>query len=225
MNKNKKDYSKGKIYCIRSHKTDLIYIGSTCQSLSKRLNKHKTAYNYYLKTGRSTEYSYKIYEVDDAPYIELIVNYPCSCLDELRREEGKFIRSIDCVNKVVPGRTKKEYIEDNKDKIKEYQKEYREQNKEKIIKNTKEYREKNKEKIKKYKEQNKEKIKEYQKEYDKANKDKKKEYDKEYREQNKEKIKEQQNQKFICPCGGNYTQTNKATHEKTNKHKQFINLL
>jgi hypothetical protein len=42
-----------------------------------------------------------------SPYIELIVNYPCSCLDELRREEGKHIRLMECVNKRVEGRTKK----------------------------------------------------------------------------------------------------------------------
>jgi hypothetical protein len=67
MNKNKKDYQNGKIYCIRSHKTDLIYVGSTCQPLSKRLGKHRDYYKAYLKTGKSKEYSYKIYELDDKP--------------------------------------------------------------------------------------------------------------------------------------------------------------
>ena len=180
MNKNKKDYSKGKIYCIRSYKTDLIYVGSTCQPLSKRLNKHKTSYNTYLKTGISREYSYKIYELDDKPYIELIKNYPCSCLDELRREEGKHIRLMECVNKNVPGRTQKEYYNDNKDQMLEYQKEYNEDNKEKI-----------------------------------------KEYQKEYREQNKEKI----NQKITCACGSTYRKKDKTRHERSTKHKQFINLL
>ena len=156
---------------------------------------HKTAYKAYLKTGKHVEYSYKIYELDDSPYIELIKKYPCSCLDELRQEEGKTIRSMECVNKRVEGRTQKEWYEDNKEKIKEYKKEYYENNKDQI------------------------------KEYTKANKDKKKEYDKEYREQNKEKIKEKQNQKFICPCGGKYTKQNKTIHEQSNKHKKFINLL
>lgn len=143
MNKNKKDYSKGKIYSIRSYKTDLIYIGSTCQPLSKRLNMHKASYNYYLKNGTLKYMSSKIYELDDSPYIELIKNYPCSCLDELRREEGKHIRSMECVNKKVEGRTKKEWYNDNKEQRLEYQKEYYENNKEKV----KEYREQNKDKI------------------------------------------------------------------------------
>jgi len=166
MNKNKKDYNNGKIYCIRSHKTDLIYVGSTCQPLSKRLNIHKTKYKTYLKTGKIDTSSYKIYELDDTPYIELIVNYPCSCLDELRREEGKHIRAIDCVNRCVAGRTQKEWYEDNKEKIKEQAKEYR--------------------------------------------------------EANKEKIKEREKIKITCSCGSTYTKINKAQHERTNKHKQYI---
>ena len=64
--------------------------------------------------------------------IELIKNYPCSCLDELRREEGKHIRAMDCVNRYVAGRTQKEWYEDNKEQIKEYHKEYYKDNKEKI---------------------------------------------------------------------------------------------
>ena len=48
----------------------------------------------------------------------------------------------------------------------------------------------------------------------------KKEYDKEYRKENKEKI----NEKFNCDCGGKYTKSHKARHEKTQKHKNFLNL-
>ena len=151
-----RDYSQGKIYCLRSHKTDLIYIGSTIQPLSIRMGKHRDSYKRYLKTGKSNEYSYKIFELDDKPYIELIKKFPCSCLDELRREEGKHIRLMECVNKRVAGRTKKEYYEDNKEKIKEYYKEWYDDNKEKIKEYQKEYYEDNKEKIN---QQNKERVK------------------------------------------------------------------
>ena len=47
-----RDYSQGKIYCIRSHETDLIYIGSTIQPLSIRMGKHRDSYKRYLKTGK-----------------------------------------------------------------------------------------------------------------------------------------------------------------------------
>ena len=35
--KSKKDYSLGKIYCIRNTTYDDTYIGSTCQTLSQRM--------------------------------------------------------------------------------------------------------------------------------------------------------------------------------------------
>ena len=163
VNRKKMDYQNGKIYCVRSYKTDLVYVGSTCQPLYKRLNEHKTNYKTYLKTGKTMYASYKIYELDDAPYIELIKKYPCSCLDELRREEGKFIRSIECANKNVAGRTKKEYREDNKEKIKEIQKKWNENNKDKVKEIKKKWNDSNKEYYSKYREKNKDKIKEQKK--------------------------------------------------------------
>ena len=42
------NYQNGKIYVLRSHKTDDIYIGSTTQSLYKRFYEHKKRYkNFY----------------------------------------------------------------------------------------------------------------------------------------------------------------------------------
>lgn len=123
-----KDYSKGKIYCIRSYQTDMVYIGSTIQSLSMRMVGHRSDYKRYLNGKFNYVSSFEILQYGDA-YIELIKLYPCSCHSELAREEGQFIRSVDCVNKMIAGRTQKEYDEENKRK--EYHKEYREDNKEK----------------------------------------------------------------------------------------------
>ena len=106
---------------------------------------------------------------------------------------------MDCVNKFIPGRTKKEYYEANKEKRKEYYKEYREANKEK----NKEYREINKEKRKEYREINKDKMKEY------------------YQE-NKEKILSRQKEKITCDCGSILRQGDKARHNRTTKHQNFI---
>ena len=110
---------------------------------------------------------------------------------------------------------KKEYYEQNQEKIKEKNKERYEANKEKIKEKIKEYYEQNKEKIKEkkkeYREQNKEKIKEKKKEYQEQNKEKIAEKAKERYEANKEKIKEYYEQNK-CPhnrrksqckeCGG-----------------------
>ena len=35
------NFQNGKIYCIRSHQTDKVYIGSTTQTLAQRFGKHK----------------------------------------------------------------------------------------------------------------------------------------------------------------------------------------
>lgn len=126
------DYSKGKIYCIRSFQTDDVYVGSTTQTLSQRLGKHKVSYKLYLKGKAKYVTAYKILKYDDY-YIELITLYPCSCKAELEAEEGKFIREWDCVNKTIIGRTKKQWHFDNKDKKKEYDKQYYIDNKDKII--------------------------------------------------------------------------------------------
>ncbi len=78
---------------------------------------------------------------------------------------------------------KKQYHQNNREKIIKRMKQYREENKE----NRKQYYEKNKEKIKQYREKNKENTAEYNKQYREKNKDKMAEYGKQYREENKEK--------------------------------------
>jgi len=192
------DYKNGKIYAIRSHQTDEIYIGSTTQSLSKRFSNHKSKYKLYLD-GNLKKYltSSKILQYDDA-YIELFEEYPCDNKIMLNKREGEIIRLNNCVNKCIAGQTskeqKREYYEKNKDKMREKQKEYWKQNKDKMREYCKEYYEQNKEQIKdkntEYREQNKEKIKDKNKKYYEQNKEKIKEQKREYYEQNKEKNKE-----------------------------------
>ena len=46
-------------------------------------------------------------------------------MEQLLKKEGDYIRNIDCVNKVVAGRTHKEYKETNKDSLNQYSKDYR----------------------------------------------------------------------------------------------------
>lgn len=106
------NYQNGKIYCIRSHQTDKVYVGSTTVLLSARMAKHRWA----CKTNYKNPMSQHIIKYGDA-YIELIKLYPCSCRSELEREEGKYIREMNCVNKVIAGRTIAEYYEDNKEKM------------------------------------------------------------------------------------------------------------
>jgi hypothetical protein len=152
------DYSKSKIYKIYCNITGETYYGSTVQPLHKRVGAHKANFDRWKNGKTNYVKSYDIIERGDYDY-SLVENYPCDSKEQLHSRERYWIENFECVNKCIPGRTKKEYRDVNKEKIAEQNKEYREQNKGKI----KEYREQNKEKIKEYREQNKEKIEERRK--------------------------------------------------------------
>ena len=116
-----------KIYKIVDNTNGNIYIGKTDQTLKVRLNEHKShkkcSSKEIIKNG-----DYKIELIEETE-------------DETR--ERYWILNTECVNKQIPGRTKKEWNKDNKDKMIAYRKKY--------------YKNKN----------NRDKFSLYQKEYDK----------------------------------------------------------
>ena len=155
------NYQNGKIYSIRTHQTDIVYIGSTTQELSMRMAGHRRNYRSHLRGKGDGSSSIEILKYEDS-YIELIQKFPCVDKSELHRKEGEIIRLTDnAVNKRVAGRNIKEYRFDNKEVIAAGMKKYQEANKEVISEKKKEY----------YK-SNKEVINEKKKEYYKANRDK-----------------------------------------------------
>ena len=117
MTKQMKDYSKGKIYCIRNTINDDIYIGRTCQSLSQRMTQHRS--------DMKRRQRLKLYQLmnelgKEHFYIEWIEDFPCLHINQLLRREEEVIREHKpSLNKIISGRTKKEYQEDNKDRIKD----------------------------------------------------------------------------------------------------------
>jgi len=133
------NYNNGKIYAIRSHQTENIYIGSTIQPLSKRLIQHKSS----LKSKNPS--SKEILQYPDA-YIELIELFPCNTKEELNKKEGEHIRSNNCVNKLISGRTRHQYKLEHKIQISEKMKEYnqRPEVKERRRERETEYRRRNK---------------------------------------------------------------------------------
>ena len=173
-----KDYSKNKIYKIYSYLGDKIYIGSTVyEFVSQRMVKHRDSYKQWKKNNERYMRSFVLFEeygIENC-YIELIEAKPCLDINEQAKLEGSYIRTLECVNKNIPGRTNKEYREDNKDKIK--------------AKN-KQYYEKNKANKKQFYEKNKDKCKETAKKYRVNNIDKLKAKDNAYYAKNKELIKE-----------------------------------
>ena len=136
------NYQKGKIYTIRSRNSDKVYVGSTCNELRKRIYEHKTDYKNWVNGNPKYVSSYEVLK-DGMCYIELFEKYPCNDKNELKRREGEVMRSMECVNKDIAGRTPKEYQEEHKEH-KEHKKEY---NKEYYQKNKEEYNKKQKEKI------------------------------------------------------------------------------
>ena len=130
------NYQLGKIYKLSSPSANIVYYGSTCEKyISTRLAKHRSDYKHYLNNkgnnkGRYT-YSFKVLECEDYK-IELLEKYPCNNVDQLETRERWYIENNECVNKVIPTRTKKEWEQDNREYILEQRQEYRTNNKDKL---------------------------------------------------------------------------------------------
>jgi hypothetical protein len=124
------DYQRGKIYKITSG--DLTYIGSTCEpTLARRLSGHVKAFKLW-KTGKKNNLtSFQVLDQGDYE-ITLIELCPCGSKDELTARERHWIETIPCVNKFIPGQTRKEWNDKNKEYITQWHKKYNEDNKDKI---------------------------------------------------------------------------------------------
>ncbi len=117
------DYQKGKIYKIESHLGDKIYIGSTTKHyLSQRMTAHRKDYLRWKNKDKHTCHtrSFDLFDEYGLEFCEitLIETFPCNSKDELHSREAYYIKSMKCVNKVVPKRTDKEYYQDHKDILK-----------------------------------------------------------------------------------------------------------
>ena len=115
------NYNNSKVYKIWSTKGDKIYIGSTTKDLlCQRMSSHRKEYRKWKKTQTQFTASFLLFEeygVENC-LIELLEAKECISKDELRQLEGKYIRELTCVNKRIEGRTRKEYREDHKERIK-----------------------------------------------------------------------------------------------------------
>ena len=191
------NYSKTIIYKICCKDTTItdIYIGSTCN-----FNRRKYAHKNDCNNEKQKKYNLKVYQFirDNGDWNQWdmiqIKEFSCENKREKETEERKYIEELKpTLNCIIPTRSKKEWFNDNKEKIKKQKKEYYENNKRKIIENIKKYNLNNKEKVNEYHKDyvlnNKEKLKKYKKEYVLENKEKIKKQMKKYRLENKEKIK------------------------------------
>ena len=188
-------YQKGKIYKIVDVGYNKCYVGSTCEELSQRMARHRYMFTQHSTKGKESyrccNRLFEEFGVENCKK-ELIEEYPCNNQMELHRREGQHIQNNECVNKVIAGRTDKEYYDQNKEKERERKKQY--------------YA----------------KYPEIAKAYKEANKDRIAQYQKQYRENNKEQLNSKRNEKHNCDCGGRYTHNHKAEHFKSQRHQKYL---
>jgi len=103
-------YKNGKVYKLVSDVSPLIYIGSTCKTLSARLSGHKKAYK---ANEKRQAISRQMFELGGNVSIILIEEVNCENKQQLLRRERHFIETMDCINKVIPIREVGETNEKN----------------------------------------------------------------------------------------------------------------
>ena len=172
------NYENGKIYKIEALNGDAgdIYIGSTAQPfLSYRMSSHRSGYKIW-KDGKGPKVTSYIlfdkYGIENCS-ITLIENVNATSSDELRAREAYHIKSLECVNRCMPLRSRKEnsrtWYDNNREGYDLYKKEWYQINKEEILIQRKLWYENRKEEYKitnkLYYEKNKEEILKQQKKY------------------------------------------------------------
>ena len=149
-----------KIYLIRDIH-GLKYVGCTKQTLKKRLQNHGSD----KRNGKYCS-SHKL----DFSCCKISILENDITEQNKKKKEQYWIDKIDCVNDINAILDKenkpekiKQYYQDNKKKLTEYQKKYREENKEKVKQYNKDNKEKIQIQIKQNYQDNKEKILKYKK--------------------------------------------------------------
>jgi len=124
-------YKDGKIYKVVCDETNLVYYGSTIQPLYKRFWQHKQ------KGAKNGCMTMKMTN----PKIFLVEKFPCNDREELLMRERYYMEKNECCNKFKSIRTKEEkqvqmnkcrYNYNNSENGKKKKKEWAENNKEKL---------------------------------------------------------------------------------------------
>ena len=119
-------YEKGQIYKIVDVGYNKMYIGSTTEPLSKRMERHRSAYKDYLMQKMHWVSSFSMFDEfgNENCKIEWVEDYPCKTKKELEAREGQIQKENDWVNKNIAGQTIKEWTQKNKAHLKRLNQEY-----------------------------------------------------------------------------------------------------
>jgi len=207
------DYSKTIIYKLVCKDLSVkdLYVGHTTNWIKRKSNHKKNCYN-----ANSKRHNFKVYTMmrdngswDNWDMIE-IEKYPCNDEREARTRERYWYEELHAsmnTNRPIWTEEEKKEYEKNRDRT-----EYR---------NRPEVKEQKR--INSLKPEQVEKRKQYRQ--DENNKQKMKEYLKDYRKKNKEILSQKQKEKYTCSCGSEIVKCTKSRHERSTKHKKYIESL
>jgi hypothetical protein len=187
-----------KIICRDLNIKDL-YVGHTTD-FNTRKRSHKNCCNNKSGNVRYHATCYKFIRDNggwDNWDMVLIDKLKCDDKLDALRKERKYIEDLNAnLNMIIPSRTNQEWVVDNRDHIKDYKHNWHLTNIERIHEDKKEY-------YVDHREYTINKVKEYYK-------------------NNKDKCKEWKNGLVNCECGFTYTNANKARHQRTIKHQNYL---
>ena len=105
----------GYVYRIWSPSSPDCYVGATIQELCSRMSGHRAGLKRWSVDKTKLYYSsFEVLRFPDAK-IEWIETVEFKTRAQLAAREGHWIRTLDCVNKNVAGRTQAEYYVDNRE--------------------------------------------------------------------------------------------------------------
>jgi hypothetical protein len=194
------DYSNSSIYkivCKEEFVTE-CYVGSTF-NLCKRIGQHKTTCN----NVNDKDHNLALYKfIRDHGgwenwFVVEVERVSCENVKQLCVRERHWLEHYgETLNLRTPSRTKSQYYQEHRDKELARSKAWAEKNREHLREKSRAYREKNH--------------------------DEKLERDRAYHHKNKEAINAKNREKITCGCGKVFSHCNKARHERSGKHKEWL---
>ena len=212
-----RNYANSIIYKLCCNNSDIadIYIGSTTNFV-KRKQQHKSVCNN-TNNKRHTVNVYQFIRANggwDSWNMVEVERYNAIDKRNLETRERYWLETLKAtLNRVIPTRTKQEWIEDNKTELADNKKQYYIDNKQEFL-----------EKQKQFYTDNKIEILEQRKQYCIDNKTEIAEKKKQYYVDNKTEILEKANKKITCLCGAITSICKKNRHMKTKKYDFAHNL-
>lgn len=134
------------VYVIWARNEDgeeVRYYGHT-YDMKEREKEHRKSYNAWVRAGRpdkiSQTYACSSVFVLDMEEWSMDVLHELECdEEEASRVEGNYIRNNKCVNRLVAGRTRQQYHQDNKERLNAKSRQYHQDNCDRLNERNREY--------------------------------------------------------------------------------------